>query len=335
MSRNKKTSALTLVPMLTRGLSHMSSDIVPTNGDPRQLSFNFATNETPFDRIRHFDEFGNEYWLARELMQVLDYSRWQTFKVVIRRAMTACRNSGQKPDNHFGVLVSVTQSGKGRSQNALNYKLSRYACYLITLNGDPSKKVIAEGQTYFTIQTRKSEVAAEREAERKALKRKQDVTAYQLSGRSEDWAEVRIDSKESQKALNAALLTTHEENRPDFGAINGTINRELFEMTAVEIATYLGLLPSQAKHYRDHLGRYALEALKEVNYTSSQKMKQIKRVLTTEEQQEIVRFVVSRIAPLMRDLASYVNQDFVSGAPLDEQGRALIIRNIRLLNAGE
>jgi len=113
-----------------------------------------------FEQIKRTDEDGNEYWFARELAPILEYSKWENFKKVIDRAMLACRNSGFNVADHFpDVRKTVEMPSKAKPKLIIDYKLSRYACYLIVQNGDPRKEIIAIGQTYFAIQTRRQEVA--------------------------------------------------------------------------------------------------------------------------------------------------------------------------------
>ncbi|MDR3293460.1 MAG: DNA damage-inducible protein D [Clostridiales bacterium] len=112
-----------------------------------------------FEEIKHTDEVGNEYWLARELAPILEYARWENFQRVLDRAMLACKNSGYNIKNEFRDLTKFIEHGKGVKRKVADYNLSRYACYLIVQNGDPRKEVIALGQTYFAIQTRRQEVA--------------------------------------------------------------------------------------------------------------------------------------------------------------------------------
>jgi len=112
-----------------------------------------------FEGIKHIDETGEEFWLARELSEVLQYSKWENFSKVIKRAMLACQNSGYSIDDCFPEVRKSIISGKGKKSEIIDYKLTRYACYLIVQNGDPRKEIIALGQTYFAIQTRRAEVA--------------------------------------------------------------------------------------------------------------------------------------------------------------------------------
>lgn len=112
-----------------------------------------------FEGIRHLDADGNEFWLARPLAKVLDYSEYRHFLPVIERAREACRNSGQPIANHFEDVLEMVDIGSGAQRELPDVRLSRYACYLVVQNGDPSKPVIANGQTYFAMQTRRQELA--------------------------------------------------------------------------------------------------------------------------------------------------------------------------------
>ena len=115
-------------------------------------------NETVFEEIKHIDEYGNEYWLARELQNVLEYKRWDKFCNVINNAKKACDNSNYKVFEHFSQVGKTSKMPNGGVKKLLDYKLSRYACYLIVQNADPRKEVVALGQTYFAVQTRRQEL---------------------------------------------------------------------------------------------------------------------------------------------------------------------------------
>ena len=115
-------------------------------------------NETIFESIKNVDDDGNEYWYARELQKVLEYTQWRKFNGVIEKAMNTCKASNYVVLDHFAGAGKMINLGKGGQREVLDYKLSRYACYLIAQNGDSRKKVIALAQTYFAIQTRKQEL---------------------------------------------------------------------------------------------------------------------------------------------------------------------------------
>ena len=114
--------------------------------------------EKLFEDIKHIDEHGNEYWLARELQNVLEYSQWRRFEKVIDRSKIACKNSNVDTSEQFADVGKLSINVNGGKRKIVDYKLSRYACYLITQNADPRKEVVALGQTYFAIQTRKQEL---------------------------------------------------------------------------------------------------------------------------------------------------------------------------------
>ena len=115
-------------------------------------------NERVFEDIKHVDENGNEYWYARELMTILSYKRWDKFMNVVVKAQESCVKSGNRIYDHFSRVGKMVDIGSNTLRNIVDYKLSRYACYLIAQNGDSRKKNIALAQTYFAVQTRKQEL---------------------------------------------------------------------------------------------------------------------------------------------------------------------------------
>ncbi|MCL1951735.1 MAG: DNA damage-inducible protein D, partial [Oscillospiraceae bacterium] len=115
-------------------------------------------SEMTFEDIKHVNEYGQEYWSARELGLVLDYASWQNFSAAIQRAMQACESSGNQVFDHFNDAIKMVNIGSDTAREIPDYKLSRYACYLIVMNGDPRKEVIALGQTYFAVKTRQQEL---------------------------------------------------------------------------------------------------------------------------------------------------------------------------------
>ncbi|MBE7025019.1 MAG: DNA damage-inducible protein D [Ruminococcaceae bacterium] len=115
-------------------------------------------SEKTFEDIKHINEAGQEYWLARELQPILEYAQWRRFSDAIERAKLACENSGYNSDDHFANVGKMVGIGSGAEREVDDIMLSRYACYLIVMNGDPRKEVIAVGQTYFAVKTRQQEL---------------------------------------------------------------------------------------------------------------------------------------------------------------------------------
>ena len=116
-------------------------------------------NNASFEEIKHIDENGVEFWYARELQNVLDYKEWRKFENVINKAKEACKNSNISEFEHFVGVDKLSKRANNAEVMIKDYKLTRYACYLIAQNGDSRKKVIALAQTYFAVQTRRQEIS--------------------------------------------------------------------------------------------------------------------------------------------------------------------------------
>lgn len=201
---------------------------------------------SPFDAIRQEDADGNEWWSARALASILGYPRWQKFQPVIDRAVIACETSGYAPSDHFtheGKMVAV---GSGARRRIEDVRLSRYACYLVVQNADPEKPVVALGQTYFAVQTRRQELADE---------------ANLLAGMSED----------QRRLYTRAQLTTHNRQLADAAAHAGVVTSRDFAIfqdhgymglyngeRARDIAARKGLKSGQ--RILDHMGSTELAA---------------------------------------------------------------------------
>ncbi len=127
----------------------MAQEIVKTTGG----------HASPFERIKRTNEANNEYWESRDLSQVLEYTQYRNFEAVIEKAKLACFNSGHRIEDHFADVSTMVEIGSGATREIKVTLLSRYACYLVIQNADPKKEIVAHGQTYFAVQTRRQELA--------------------------------------------------------------------------------------------------------------------------------------------------------------------------------
>lgn len=198
--------------------------------------------EKIFDEIKHIDELGNEYWEARELMPMLEYSKWEHFAKVINKAKISCQLSGQNVDDHFPVKGKIVKSG-ATTKEVIDYKLSRYACYLIVQNASPVRhKSVALGQTYFAVQTRKME-----------------ITQEEYSKLSED--EKRLYARINVKNKNKYLFDTAKKSGvQNYGKFNDYGYRGLYDgETAKQIAKRKGINPDK-EDILDYMGSTELAA---------------------------------------------------------------------------
>jgi DNA-damage-inducible protein D len=198
-----------------------------------------------FEGIRHVDENGNEFWRARQLAEVLDYSQYRHFLPVVERAREACRNSGQLVEDHMEDVLTMVEIGSGAKRPVEDIRLTRYACYLIVQNGDPGKPVIANGQTYFAMQTRRQELA-------------DDAKFTQLS-EDEKRLAIRNEMATHNKHLAAAAKAAGVETPIDYAIFQDHGYRGLYGgLSAKEIHARKGLKTSQ--RILDHMGSTELAA---------------------------------------------------------------------------
>ncbi len=198
-----------------------------------------------FEGIRHVDEDGNEFWLARQLATVLEYSQYRHFLPVVERAREACKNSGQPVEDHMEEVLTMVDIGSGARRQVDDLRLTRYACYLIVQNGDPGKPVIANGQTYFALQTRRQELA-------------DDVKFSQLS-EDEKRLAIRNELATHNKHLAAAAKVAGVETPLDYAIFQDHGYKGLYGgLSAKDIHARKALKTSQK--ILDHMGSTELAA---------------------------------------------------------------------------
>lgn len=141
-------------------------------------------SEQTFEQIKHYNEYGEEFWYARDLQTALEYTEWRNFTKTIEKAITACENSDIPSGEHFVDVNKTIAMPKGGYKEVPDYALSRYACYLIVMNGDPRKEVISVGQTYFAVKARQQELVENFEVlteEQKRLAIRKEMIAHNKS----------------------------------------------------------------------------------------------------------------------------------------------------------
>lgn len=212
-----------------------------------------------FDDIKHVDENGNEYWLARELQGVLQYAKWENFHKVIKTAQIACKISKQSISDHFSEVKKMVEMptkpkknaenlgfpdvGKTKMKAILDYRLTRFACYLIVMNGDPRKEVIALGQTYFAVKTRQQELAE----------------LYNQLSEDEKRLFIRGDIKQKNMLLAEAAHKAGIITNQEYATFQDAGYRGLYGgMTARDIAEHKGL--SDGEEILDYMGGEELAA---------------------------------------------------------------------------
>lgn len=131
-----------------------------------------------FEEIKKVNEYQSEYWSARQLAKILEYADYRNFETVVKKAKEACENSGQTIHDHFVDVTDMIELGKTASREIKDVNLSRYACYLIMQNADPSKEIVAMGQTYFALQTRRQELQDQQIEDQKRVFLREEMTAH-------------------------------------------------------------------------------------------------------------------------------------------------------------
>ena len=201
--------------------------------------------QTIFESIKQVNEIGQEYWSGRELYTKLEYLKWDKFLNVIEKAELACENSGEQTQNHFPRVEKLVEIGSGAKRDIGDIHLSRYACYLIVQNADPAKEVVALGQTYFAVQTRKQELLEENFGKLQSEDDKRLFLRKEMAEHNKQLADA---------AKSAGIIQPWEyavfQNHGYMGLYNG--------LGAKEIQAKKGLKKSQ--NILDHMGSTELAA---------------------------------------------------------------------------
>lgn len=200
-------------------------------------------SEATFENIRHTNEYGQEFWYARELQQALEYSQWRRFEETIERAKTACLQSENSIEDHFANVGKMVSIGSGAQREIDDIMLSRYACYLIVMNGDPRKQIIAVGQTYFAVKTRQQEL----------------VDNYDQLTEDQKRLAIRGEIKRHNKSLAEAAQMAGVETSLDYATFQNYGYMGLYGgLKAQDIKRRKGLKKSQ--DILDHMGSTELAA---------------------------------------------------------------------------
>ena len=200
-------------------------------------------SDATFERIKHINEYGQEFWYARELARVLEYKDFRNFEQIIFKAMDACKNSGNDIPDHFGEVTEMVEIGSNAQRGFPSYMLSRYACYLIVMNADPRKQVVAVGQTYFAVKTRQQEL----------------VDDYDRLTEEQKRLAIRNEIKTHNKSLAEAAQMAGVETSLDYATFQNYGYMGLYGgLKAQDIKRRKGLKKSQ--DILDHMGSTELAA---------------------------------------------------------------------------
>ena len=200
-------------------------------------------SEQTFESIKHINVYGQEFWYARELARVLEYKDFRNFEQSIFKAMDACKNSGYDIADHFGDATEMVEIGLGAQRGFPSYTLSRYACYLTVMNGDPRKEVIAVGQTYFAVKTRQQEL----------------VENYDQLSEDQKRLAIRHEMTEHNKSLADAAKMAGVETPQEYAIFQNYGYMGLYGgLKAADIKARKGLKKNQ--NILDHMGSTELAA---------------------------------------------------------------------------
>lgn len=248
-------------------------------------------NEEIFENIKHVNEFEQEFWYARELQKVLNYSQWRRFETAISRAMDTCKNSGNDIEEHIAQVRNMISIGHGAEREIDDYMLSRYACYLIVMNGDVRKEVIAFGQTYFAVKTRQQEL----------------IEDYERLSEEQKRLAIRGEIREHNKSLAEAAKNAGINNPLDYAIFQNRGYQGLYGgYGAKEIHARKGLKKGQ--QILDHMGSTELAANL---FRTTQTDEKIRReeVMGKDEAGEVHFKVGQKVRQTIADLGGTMPED--------------------------
>ena len=238
-------------------------------------------SEEIFENLKHINEYGQEFWYARELQPTLEYSQWRYLKEAIERAKTACANSGQNMSDHFAEVRKMVEIGSNAKREIEDIALSRYACYLIVMNGDPRKEIIALGQTYFAVKTRQQEL----------------IEDYDRLSEDQKRLAIRNEMKRHNSALASAAQEAGVKQPIDFaifqnygymGLYNGLKAKDIKERKGLQknqdILDYMGSTELAANLFRatqteEKLRREHIQGKSEANKTHYEVGKKVRQTI--------------------------------------------------------
>lgn len=238
-------------------------------------------SEEIFENLKHINEYGQEFWYARELQPALEYSQWRYLKEAIERAKTACANSGQNMSDHFAEVRKMVEIGSNAKREIEDIALSRYACYLIVMNGDPRKEIIALGQTYFAVKTRQQEL----------------IEDYDRLSEEQKRLAIRNEMKRHNSALASAAQEAGIKQPIDFaifqnygymGLYNGLKAKDIKERKGLQknqdILDYMGSTELAANLFRatqteEKLRREHIQGKSEANKTHYEVGKKVRQTI--------------------------------------------------------
>jgi DNA-damage-inducible protein D len=234
--------------------------------------------DSPFERIKRTNDAGGEYWSSRDFSQILGYTDYRNFEQVIKKAKAACFNSGHRLEDHFVDITEMIEIGKGGQRPVHSVYMSRYACYLIVQNADPSKEIVALGQTYFAVQTRRQEITEQELEDKRRLLLRQEVKTHnvRLAGAAKEAGIV--------KASDYAIFQNHGYMGLYGGLTSGDIHHRKGLKKGQQILDHMGSTELAANLFR---ATQTEEKLRRENIKGREKANRTHREVGTKVRQTI------------------------------------------------